>query len=487
MARLVADSMPDIEPRDPDIELVQRFLATEISAKFELINMLNKGVAVHHAGLSEETKSLIEWLAEDGKLKVLCATTTVAQGINFPVSSVFLSSLFIPNKRGDKMSRRAFWNLAGRAGRIDHDSVGVVGIAGGGKPAEVAAYVSSATEALISRLVSMLDQIEQAQLGQLELIIEREEWTDFRSYIAHLWNEKQDLDSLLAESEQVLRNTYGYGSLQGSTNAVSRQKAKALLEATKRYATKISQYPVNVTLADATGFSPEGVRAALLGLGGLERKLKASDWLASSLFGKQASALPQLIGVMMNIPQIRNALQEMGGSGVAQKYIADIARAWVSGQPLETIAQTYFLSDKKPDLTDAITDACKGIYRTLANVGTWGLSALSKMPTSGLDFEKLGEEDKRMVNALPAMLYHGVNTESAVLMRINSVPRSIAPQLGTQYVEAEGEAAKLGNARHARDFLRQLKDTDWDRAVPPGATMNGDDYRQVWHRLSGDA
>lgn len=487
MARLVADSMPAVEPRDPDIELVQRFLATEISPKFELIGMLDKGVAVHHAGLSEETKSLIEWLAEEGKLKVLCATTTVAQGINFPVSSVFLSSLFIPNKRGDKMSRRAFWNLAGRAGRIDHDSVGVVGIAGGGKPEEIGAYVSSATEALISRLVSMLDQIEQSQLGQLELLIEREEWTDFRSYIAHLWNEKKDLDALLAESEQILRNTYGYGSLRGSTNPATRQKAKALLEATKRYATKISQYPVNVTLADSTGFSPEGVRAALLGLGGLERKLKPSDWRAASLFGKEASALPQLIGVMMNIPQIRNALQEIGGSGVAQKYIADIARAWVSGQPLETIAQTYFLSEKKPDLTNAITDACKGIYRTLANVGTWGLSALSKMPTSGLDFEKLSDEDKRMVNVLPAMLYHGVSTESAVLMRINSVPRTIAPQLGTQYAEAAGDAAKLGNTRHAREFLRQLSGKEWDRAVPSGATMSGEDYRQVWRRLSGDA
>ena len=44
------------------------------------------------------------------------------------------------------------------------------------------------------------------------------------------------------------------------------------------------------------------------------------------------------------------------------------------------------------------------------------------MPTAGLDFSELPAEAQRAINNLPAMLYHGVNTEEAVIMRMNSVP-----------------------------------------------------------------
>ena len=46
---------------------------------------------MHHAGLSDDVRALMEWLAETGSLRMLCATSTIAQGINFPVSSVFSS------------------------------------------------------------------------------------------------------------------------------------------------------------------------------------------------------------------------------------------------------------------------------------------------------------------------------------------------------------------------------------------------------------
>ena len=91
MADEVARSLPDLESVPTDIRLVQDFLRTEISPDFRLIGMLEKGVGVHHAGLSDDVRALMEWLAENGTLRMLCATSTVAQGLNFPVSSVFLS------------------------------------------------------------------------------------------------------------------------------------------------------------------------------------------------------------------------------------------------------------------------------------------------------------------------------------------------------------------------------------------------------------
>lgn len=108
MAREIAKVLPMLSPVPEEIKLVQKFLQTEISPNFELVNLLDHGIAVHHAGLSDDARALIEWLVEEEKVRVLCATTTIVQGINFPVSSVFLASRFVPGEKSSKeMSSRS--------------------------------------------------------------------------------------------------------------------------------------------------------------------------------------------------------------------------------------------------------------------------------------------------------------------------------------------------------------------------------------------
>ena len=484
LARTVAADMPVLEAPQPEIELAIRFLKTEISDDFELVEMLQRGVGVHHAGLSEETRALVEWLAESGKLRVLCATTTIAQGINFPVASVFLASRTFPY--GREMSKRAFWNLAGRAGRVGQDSVGVVGLAGGNDRRATINFVQEATEELVSRLVAMLREISETDLGNLTQVIHREQWTDFRSYIAHLYNEAKDLNKTLADTEQALRNTFGYGALKANKQVGDTRLAANLLEAAKAYVRELDEHPENASLADATGFDPEGVRTALLEMNNLTKKLKPSDWQPESLFGNQAnSVLPQLVGVMMQIPQIRNPLADISGKGIDRKHIAALAKDWVDGKSIKEIAQKYFASTDAAT-TDDISNACKGIYRALANAGTWGLAALSHMGTSGLDFENMTDEARMVVNNLPAMLYHGVNTEAAVLMRINAVPRSIATKLGENFTRTKQGSSDVHNQRSVRNYLRALSINDWQKAAPPRAKMSGTDYRDVWRLLSGE-
>jgi hypothetical protein len=479
MARKVSEELDRISPIPEEITLVQRFLETEISPSFELIEMLAKGVAVHHAGLSDEVRALIEWLAEEGLLNVLCATTTLAQGMNFPVSSVFLSSRFVPHgMQSIEMPPRDFWNLAGRAGRLDHDSIGVVGIASGQEPVLTMEYLDRATGELVSRLVRMLDQLEEiGSLVNLDVVIKDEQWEDFRCYVAHLWNEKKNLDAVLSETEQLLRNTYGYGMLRSSRDGD--RKARALLDATKNYARKLAENPGYVALADMTGFSPEGVAKALSGINQLEKKIDPSDFTAESMFG-DVKGLANLFGIMLKIPQLASSLTELGGKGMEKKYIAAITQAWVSGESIQDIAKTYF----KGSETDSITDACRAIYRNLVNSGTWGLAALSRM--SGIDFDKLSEAERRQISVLPAMIYHGVRTEEAVLMRMNSAPRSISENLGQEFrLVFQKDDGNVGIVE-AREFLRNLDTPDWDRMRPKTSSLSGSDYRQVWELLSGE-
>ncbi|ASK67495.1 DEAD/DEAH box helicase [Shewanella bicestrii] len=483
VARLIAEELEPFDRIPEEIALVQRFLSTEISPDFELIGMLGKGVAVHHAGLPVEALALIEWLTEEGHIKVMCATTTIAQGLNFPVSSVFLATPKYPY--GIQMSPREFWNLAGRAGRIGHDSVGVVGIAAGSNPNEIRQFVSNATGDLLSRLVSMLDEMESVgELHELSTVIHQEQWADFRSYIAHLWNEKRNLDEVIAEAEQLLRNTYGFSSLRAKSDVHSQQQADALLEATWGYVRQIAEYPENAALADSTGFSPEGVRTALLELNNLENKLTTEDWHPNSLFGNEGgrSALPDLMGIMMRVPQLQKSLTDIGGDGIGHKRLADITQAWVDGASLREIATQFFNED---NLTNSLSKACKAVYRDLANNGAWGLSALSKMPTAGIDFDSLTDAELRTLNNLPAMLYHGVRTEEGVLMRMNSVPRSIAENLGVDFKQRYGDVDAVSAPSTANGYVRMLSSDDWSRLCPDGAAMSGDDYQKIWKQLSG--
>ena len=110
IAEELSGELPEVD--DPDIALVQRYLAAEISGDYALIGMLARRVGVHHAGLSDETRALMEWLAEQGKLRILVATTGLSQGLNFPVSSILLASRNLPSGKFNRpMTAREFWNL----------------------------------------------------------------------------------------------------------------------------------------------------------------------------------------------------------------------------------------------------------------------------------------------------------------------------------------------------------------------------------------
>jgi hypothetical protein len=183
---------------------------------------------------------------------------------------------------------------------------------------------------------------------------------------------------------------------------------------------------------------------------------------------------------MLRVPHLADSLSENGGTGQIKSHIADITFAWVSGKSIQEIAKSYFEGNE----TDSITQACKAIYKNIVNTGTWGLSALSRM--AGLDFSNLSESQRRQINVLPAMIYHGVQTEEAVLMRMNAAPRSVAENLGAEFRSNLGEKISKANASSAREFIKGLNDKDWDRIKPASSTLSGNDYKAIWELLSGE-
>ncbi len=89
-----------------------------------LIQLLRQGVGFHHAGLLPPLKELVERLFGDGLMSVVCATDTLAVGINMPARTVVISSMSRPF--GGLLTPNDFSQLTGRAGRRGIDERGGV-------------------------------------------------------------------------------------------------------------------------------------------------------------------------------------------------------------------------------------------------------------------------------------------------------------------------------------------------------------------------
>ena len=88
--------------------------------------MIPKGIAFHHSGLASKQKSLVEDEFRNGKIKVICATPTLAAGLSLPVFRVILKSLKRYSGRFGMnwIPVLEYLQMAGRAGRPEYEKFG---------------------------------------------------------------------------------------------------------------------------------------------------------------------------------------------------------------------------------------------------------------------------------------------------------------------------------------------------------------------------
>ena len=92
-----------------------------------LSRLIRHGIGVHHAGMLPKYRRLVERLAQEGLLKVVCGTDTLGVGINVPIRTVLLTGLTkFDGVRTRRLKSREFHQIAGRAGRAGYDTMGTV-------------------------------------------------------------------------------------------------------------------------------------------------------------------------------------------------------------------------------------------------------------------------------------------------------------------------------------------------------------------------
>lgn len=463
----------DVET-DEDVELVIKLVQSELGEDFPLSKYLRRRIAVHSSALPDEARFLIEDLMSNEKLQVLVATTTIAQGINFPVSAVIMGAYNYPYSGA--MPVRDFWNLAGRVGRAGQDSMGWVGIAVKNQAdlLEVGNYVRKASDDLHSQLVNAIDNaLRHAEEDFERWLFVDERWSAILQYISHLRRQTQQQDAFLAQLELKLQATFGY-------NQLSSEKKNFLRDNLRRYVSTFSL--ADAKRADETGFSSVSVRQMIGRLA--SSNISPHDWQRNQLFSENNQTMQNLVGIMLNTYEIKKSIQDLneGGQPLDRSSIARLIIDWVNGRNLSSIASRMY-----PDveITTAIQKATKALYKIVANSATWGLAALQKMPTSGVDWENLSDIEKRKMANLPAYLHYGVNTDEGVLMRKNNVPRSIANRLGELYNASVNGEIFNQSSDTVNNWLSQQSNETWNNVKPVGSRLSGEDYKRIWEKLNG--
>lgn len=83
-----------------------------------LAEVIKSGAAFHHAGLVGKQREAVEENFRNGKIKMLCATPTLAAGVNTPADIVIIPSLYRFEKYGmELIAVREYKQMAGRSGR----------------------------------------------------------------------------------------------------------------------------------------------------------------------------------------------------------------------------------------------------------------------------------------------------------------------------------------------------------------------------------
>ena len=124
--RQVGDVLPrcvDDDEKAQKLSRCIRYAEETTGADSIVVKSLKCGFVLHSGNVPKALRVHLEELIREGILQLVVANTTLAQGVNLPVRTIIIHSLY---NKGEKLRPRDFWNLCGRAGRAMHETEGHV-------------------------------------------------------------------------------------------------------------------------------------------------------------------------------------------------------------------------------------------------------------------------------------------------------------------------------------------------------------------------
>lgn len=163
------------------------------------------GAAFHHAGLTNKQRSLLEKAFREGVIKIICATPTLAAGLNLPAFRVIVRDLkrFSSFRGMDYLPALEIEQMLGRAGRPKYDTEGEGILLTKTEPEAKYAwetYILGDTEKIYSKLgVEPVLRMHVLALIASGTARNRKQLMDFffKTFYAHQYQELSSLEGIL--------------------------------------------------------------------------------------------------------------------------------------------------------------------------------------------------------------------------------------------------------------------------------------------------
>lgn len=385
--------------------------------------LLRASIAIHHGRLPDAVRSAVEEDFRAGKLRVVVATSTLAQGVNLPVRTVIMHSVWRYSEAGQvRLDAREYWNIAGRAGRAGHETNGLtIHITKDrkderdfrffadhrGAVERVRGALLELLRDLVAERITVDDAGELLDASILPLLVE-----EVGEHVAPLLDR---LDSVVRSSlvaHQAATDRVDLGSLLGATREAGTKILKGVPSAPDRL------------LFSGTGLSSTSCM----------RIASHADENVSTLRGclmgqtSRDSLMSVIIDGLSSVTEM-DPIRPFPGD------FSTLTTLWLNGHSVVSIIQNFReetgLDVSAETVSEFVSDY--EMYRL-----PWGASAYIQIAADRLGLE--ADELPLEVRSIPALLKFGVPSVVAawsVAFGVSSRPLAIA--LGTLYEQEDGE------------------------------------------------
>ena len=407
-------------PAPPDTSHTRSAQLAEewLGSGHKVTQLLQRGVAIHYGNLPDAVKNAIESDFRARQFEILVATNTLAQGVNLPIRTVIVHSVWRGPKDGrERISARDYWNIAGRAGRAGEETSGtIVHIVRTNTDASDYHYYEahrSRPEPVNSGLMLLLQNTIQGRLSEeafrgavdpeiLAIAAEESSENDIKARVTDV------MDKTLA-AQQIARSRIDGNVLRTKSIAIANTIAQDVpdIECRKTFA--------------STGLTTESCLY-------LDKYVNQNRDQALRVM----SGLEDAIATAGTIGEIAAALNESEVREAFSGSYLDLLRDWMGGLSIPRIQAG--LGEDPP----SVEELAKFIEDYFGSRLPWVTSGFLRIALNRLGLEE--SELSLKVRTLPAMIKAGVGfPEAAWAAAAGAASREAAIKIGVDYISQRND------------------------------------------------
>jgi helicase len=442
----------------PDsLEVVRDYLSREFGEEWVGTKTIKAGAVMHHGDLPQETREILEHLLVTGQSPLVVCTSTLAEGVNLPLRTIVLNSVFRRTKDAEfPMLARDIKNLVGRVGRPGSATRGLVICANANQWEEVKPVAEGqAGEPIAGALIKIIRELG-SRLATSGLLLDNVLLEDQPDLFPLVDGLDQTLIELMSEEIGETEFEEAVGALAASTFAslrASGQESQLLSQVFRLRGTRLREHRESGRLSwfRETGASPRLFDSVVAGL-----RPQIADWSSItsptdndlvSGFCNWAFARPEYLQA------VDSAFHSSDNPHTDE--VRSIIDSWMRGATYSEMAEAAGL-----DINLCLRVHASVVLYTLVTLAEHAMAIVERL----LEADDLGMGDP--ARNFSQYLLHGVATRGALeLVNVGVRHRRAAILLGADPQENDAFSIPIDAVSRARTSLEGS--TSWSSALGP--------------------